>query len=290
MENNQYVTVFGATGKIGSALLNFLSAEGIPAIAVTRDKSKAVALPFVEWVVADMFDKDSLYKTMDHSNAVFLSSAMGNHFVTEQQQVIQVAVETGVAHIVKLSSAAVGSSIGSSAIAASHGAVEDYLKAAGILWTILRPTGFMQNWLGEFSQRVKSQRTIEEATGDGKRAYIDLRDIAEVAGTILKAPADHAGNTYMLTGGEAINYAQLATMLSAVAAGPVTYIPLTLEEGRQRLEQKGLPPWGVQTFMAYAEVQRNGDAALVSSAVSDILQKPARTAEAFVQDYAAWFK
>lgn len=290
MENNQYVTVFGATGKIGSALLNFLSAEGIPAIAVTRNKSKAVTLPFVEWVVADMFDKASLYKTMDHSNAVFLSSGMGANFVTEQQQVIQVAAETGVAHIVKLSSAAVGSSIDRSAIAASHGAVEDHLKAAGMRWTILRPTGFMQNWLGEFSQRVKSQRTIEEATGDGKRAYIDVRDIAEVAGTILKAPVDHAGNTYMLTGGEAINYAQLATMLSTLAAEPVTYIPLTLEEGRQRLEQKGLPPWAVQTFMAYTEVQRNGAAASVSTVVSDILQKPARTAEAFVQDYAGWFR
>ncbi|MGO4290614.1 NmrA family NAD(P)-binding protein [Chitinophaga sp. RAB17] len=294
MEKNQYITVFGATGKIGSELLRFLSANAVPTTAVTRNKSKAVALPFVEWVEADMADKASLHKTMTNSRAVFLSSGMGPNFVDEQHQVIQVAAETGVAHMVKLSSAAAAKSspthMASSQIGQAHGAVEELLRAAGIPWTVLQPTGFMQNWLGEFSERVKHERNIQEATGDGKRAYIDVRDIAEVAFSILTAPDKHVAATYVLTGGEAINYGQLAAILSQVVEEPVTYIPLTLEEGKQWMEKKGLPPWAVHTLMAYTEVQRRGDAAYVSNAVAEILQKPARTAEAFVNDYSIWFK
>lgn len=293
MEKN-YITVFGATGKIGSELLQFLSAAGVPAIAVTRNKSKAVALPFVEWVEADMADKDSLHKTMANSRAVFLLSGMGTNFVDEQHRVIQVAAETGVGHIVKLSSAAAGKSspthMASSQIGRAHSTVEELLKTTGIPWTILQPTGFMQNWLGEFSERVKQERKIQEATGDGKRAYIDVRDIAEVAFNILTAPAQHLAATYVLTGGEAINYGQLATTLSQVVGEPVNYIALTLEEAKQRMEQKGLPPAMVQTFVAYAAVQRNGEAEYVSNTVAAILGKPARTAAAFVNDYVGWFK
>jgi NAD(P)H dehydrogenase (quinone) len=294
MENNQYITVFGATGKIGSALLEFLSAAGVPTIAVTRNKSKATVLPFIEWVEADMADKASLLPAMQHSKAVFLASGMGANFVEEQQQVIQVAAAAGVAHMVKLSSAAAGKGsptyMGNSQIGKAHGAVEALLKASGISWTILQPTGFMQNWLGEFSQRVQEQRSIEEATGDGKRAYIDVRDIAEVAFNVLTAPARHAAATYVLTGGEAINYSQLATTLSQVVGAPVHYVPLTIADAQQRMEQKGLPPWAVQTLIAYTESQRRGDAEYVSNAVPEILQKPARTAAAFVNDYSRWFK
>lgn len=290
MENKQYITVFGATGKIGGAVLQFLSAAGIPAIAVTRNKSKAVELPGVTWVEADMAVKESLHKTMAQSSSVFLSSGMGSNFVEEQHNVIQAAAAAGVSHMVKLSSAAAGKSTPGSQIGKLHGEVEVLLKASGISWTILQPTGFMQNWLGEFSQRVKAARSIEEATGDGKRAYIDVRDIAEVAARILTAPAAYAGQTYVLTGGEAINYQQLATIISDATATPVTYVQLTIEAARQRMEQKGMPAWAVQTLIAYTEVQRNGGADFVSGAVAQILEKPARTAEDFVQDYAAWFK
>ena len=165
MEKNQYITVFGATGKIGSALLSFLSAASVPVIAVTRNKSKAVELPFVEWVEADMADKTSLHKTMTNSRAVFLSSGMSTNFVAEQQQVIMAAVDAGVGHIVKLSSAAAAKSspthMASSQIGNAHSKVEELLKAAGVPWTILQPTGFMQNWLGEFSDRVKQERKIQ---------------------------------------------------------------------------------------------------------------------------------
>ena len=247
MGNKKNITVFGATGKIGAALLGFLSQAGVPVIAVTRDKSKTVDKPFVEWVEADMNNPESLYGTMATSKAVFLVSGMGENFVQSQSNVIEVAKEQGVAHFVKLSSAAVDENspfyIPNSFIAKVHGQIETLLKASGIEWTILQPNGFMQNWLGELSQTVKKERKIYEATGDGKRAYIDIRDIAEVAFKVLTEPGNHINKTYLLTGGEAVNYRQVASTISHVTGEEVTFIPLQLMRPGSVWSKRGCRKW-----------------------------------------------
>jgi putative NADH-flavin reductase len=83
----KYITVFGATGRIGTSLLQFLSSAGVPAIAVTRNKNKAVPMPFVEWMEADMNDKESLYQTMMESKAVFHRSVRTyrEYFITRRE-------------------------------------------------------------------------------------------------------------------------------------------------------------------------------------------------------------
>lgn len=289
MKNKQYITVFGATGKIGHELIKLLSAAGMPAVAVTRDITKAIDLPGVEWMVADMNNKESLRPALINSKSVFLISGASESIVYEQNNVIDEAVVSGVSHIVKLSSAMADSS-SPLFIAKAHGLIEEHLKASGIAATMLRPNGFMQNWLLGLANSVKKQREIFEATGNGKRAYIDLRDIAEVAFKILTAPEKHEYHAYLLTGGEAINYDQLAEIITNEIGEAVTYVPVSLDEAKQQMEQKGLPAWGIETFLSYAEDQRAHKANFVSNDVSDILQKPARTVAAFVTEYTERFK
>jgi uncharacterized protein YbjT (DUF2867 family) len=289
MKNKQYITVFGATGKIGSELIQLLSQAEIPVIAVTRNKNKAIHLPFVEWMEADMEDKDSLNPAMVNSKAVFLISGASENIVREQCNVIDAAAEEGVSHIVKVSSA-MANSQSPLFIAKAHGQIEEYLVASGVTGTVLRPTGFMQNWLLGLANTVKTQRKIYEATGDGKRAYIDLRDIAESAFKILTEPDQHACHAYLLTGSEVVNYNQLAAMITEVIGEQVSYVPISAETAKQQMEQRGMPAWAIETFLSYAEDQRNHKATYVSKDVPDILQKPARTVDAFIHEYAEKFK
>lgn len=289
MKNKKHITIFGATGKIGSELLRLLSYANIPTIAVTRNANKAVALPFVKWMEADMSNKDTLSDTMNKSRAVFLISGASENMVQEQCNVIDVAAAQGVAHIVKLSSA-IADPNSPFFIARAHGEIEEYLKASAVNGTLLRPTSFMQNWLLGLAYTVKTQRKIYEATGDGKRAYIDLRDIAEVAFKILTEPDKHICHAYLLTGRQAVNYDQLAAMIGLRVDEQVAYIPITTEVLKQQMEQKGVPAWAVETFVAFAEDQRNHKTAYVSNDVPDILQKPARTVAAFIKEYADQFK
>jgi uncharacterized protein YbjT (DUF2867 family) len=243
----------------------------------------------VEWVEADMNAQETLHHTMNKSRAVFMNSDANEHLVRYQCNVINIAAAQGVSHIVKLSSA-MADPDSPLFIARAHGEVEEYLKGTGMTGTILRSTGFMQNWLGMLMHTVKSQRKIYESTGDGKRAYIDLRDIAEVAFKVLTEPDLHACHAYTLTGRQAVNYEQIAATITKIIGEQVTYIPITADAAKKQMEQKGVPQWTIATFMAYAKEQRNGKATLVSDDVPVILGKPARRIESFFTDYAELFK
>ncbi len=294
MESKKNITVFGATGKIGRELVKFLLQANVEVIAITRDKNKATTMPHVEWMEADMANKESLYDTMKDSRSVFLLSGQGPNLVEEQNNVIQAAKTAGVKHIVKLSSGAVDENspfyIPGMFFAKVHADVEALLKASDIPYTMLQPNGFMQNWLGELSQTVKQERKIYDAAGDGKRAYLDIRDIAETAFRILTEPKCHINKTYLLTGGEALNYTEIAKLVSNVIGEKVTFIPLSSDEAHQLMEQRGVPLIAIKTLLAYSEAQRNGKASFVSNTVPEILHKPARTVEAFIKDHADWFK
>jgi uncharacterized protein YbjT (DUF2867 family) len=283
------ITVFGATGKIGRELISQLSAASIATIAVTRNLENAIKLPSIEWIQADMSDKQSLYRTMKNAKAVFILSGQSENFVDEQNNVIKMAKEQAVEHIVKLSSGAADSN-SIFHIPRVHGEVEDFLKSSGIAWTMLRPNGVMQNWLGDLAQTVKKERKIYEATGDGKRAHVDIRDIAEVAFKILAEPEKHINKTYLLTSDKAVNYKQVAEAISNVINEKVEFVSLTLIEAKQQMEQAGMRQWAIETFLSYDEAQYNGKTELVSNDVKNILHKPARTLEGFVMDYANSFK
>jgi uncharacterized protein YbjT (DUF2867 family) len=226
---------------------------------------------------------------MENSKLVFLASSVSEKFIEEQNNVIEVAKERGVEHIVKISSP--GATKNSPFfIAKLNFEVEELLKASGLNWTILQPNSFMQNWLGEFSETIKKERKIYEGTGEGKKPFIDTRDIAEVAFTILTNPQKHSNKTYLLTADEGVSYGQVAEAITKAIGEKVEYISLTMDELEQRMKQKGLPPYLIQTFMAIADGQRNGKANIVSSAVKDILNKPSRTIDDFAIEYAGWFK
>ncbi|SHG81170.1 Uncharacterized conserved protein YbjT, contains NAD(P)-binding and DUF2867 domains [Chryseolinea serpens] len=289
MENKNNITVFGATGRIGKELLKLLSQAQISVTAVTRDKNKAVIFPGVVWVEADMSDKASLAAALRGSRAVFLVSSVGKDFVTQQNNVIEAAQKLGVGHLVKLSSG-VADKESPLYIPRVHGEVEAFLQTSGLPYTILRANGMMQNWLGELAESVKLERKFYESTGDGKRAYVDIRDIAEVAFKVLTAPQAHNNKTHLLTSDEAVNYDQVARALSDVVGEAVTYVPISLDEAGREMKESGMPGWAVETFLAYDQAQRNGQAEFVSRAVQDILAKPARTIEDFVLDYADRFR
>lgn len=287
--NKINITVFGATGNIGKELLTLLSNAKVHTIAVTRDKSKAIEMPFVSWIEADMSDKNSLANTMLDSNAVFLLSGVTKNFIEEQNNVINVAKELSVKHIVKLSSGAADHN-SAFLIPKVHGEVEELLKLSGVTWTMLRPYGIMQNWLGDTAETVKKERKIYEATGDGKRAHVDRRDIAEVAFKVLTEPEKHQNKEYTLTSDNAVNYKQIANAISKEINSSVEFIPLTIDEAKQQMEQAGMPQFLIDTFISYDTAQLNGLTEIVTNNVKTILGKPARTVENFAKDYAELFR
>jgi len=289
MTNQNQIAVFGATGKVGKELIQQLSQAGITAIAVTRDKDKAKALPYIQWMEADMNDINSLEKVIEQCDMIFLASNVNQNFTNEQNNVIKVAVKNAIKHIVKLSSPGADKN-SENFIARPNGEVEDYLKTSGVNYTILQPNTFMQNWLDYFAETIQKERKIYEATGEGKKPFLDTRDIAACAITVLINSENHINKTYLLTGGESVSYGQVAQAISSAIKEPVTYISMTSEQAKTRMKSFGMPDMMINTFIAIAEGQRNGKADFVNKQVEELLNRKPIDIYKFAEDYVQYFK
>ena len=278
------ITVIGSTGTIGSELVRLLSQARVPARAVFRDPKKVQLLPGVAWTQADLRDGLALEAAIAGTTRLFLLTDNQPGFAKLQIQILRIAESLGVAHVVKLS--ALGASDHSKSwIAREHHEVENALQQSSMQWTILRPHAFMQNWLGDLAQSVRSRGIIESPIGDGRVPFIDARDIAAVAAEILLHPEEHAGKKYVLTGGEAVGFNDIAQILG------VTYKPITMDEARARLESSGLHPDQIDGMLAISAYQRaGGPTSMVSDTVARILGRPPRTIREFFADHAGAFR
>src|SRR5690606_5307057 len=144
-----------------------------------------------------------------------------------QIDVLRVAAQVGVRHVVKLS--AYGASPRSnSAIGREHWEVEQALQQQSAMgWTILRPHSFMQNWLDDVAESVRAEGRIYSPIDVGRVRISDWLDCADVAAGVLKDPAPQAGKRHYLSGGEAGEYAEVARAISEATGTEVTYQPIS---------------------------------------------------------------
>jgi uncharacterized protein YbjT (DUF2867 family) len=284
------ITITGSTGTIGSELLGLLSAAGASTRAVHRNASKARSLPHVTWVQADLNEASQVEAALAGTSRLFLLTGNEPDFARIQIGVVRAAERRGVEHIVKLS--ALGASDHSkSTIGREHWQVEQALLSSRLHWTILRPHAFMQNWLGDVAESVRAESVISAPIGDGRVPFIDTRDIAAVAAEVLLHPEGHVGKKYVLTGGEAVGYDDVAAALTEATGRTITYRPISMDEARSRLMARRVPASAIDAMLAIAAYQRDGGpTAVVSPTVERLLGRAPRTVRDFARDYAASFR
>lgn len=284
------ITVIGSTGNIGKELVSLLSAAGVSVRAILRNFNHAQPLRGVAWLQADVSDEALLDPTLSGTDRLFILTGNKPGFAQAQIDVIRAAERLGVKHVVKLS--ALGASPRTkSPLAHEHWMVEQALEESAMTWTVLRPHVFMQNWLGEVAETVRSEGVIYAAIGEGKVPFIDARDIAAVAAESLLHPDKHAGKRYVLTGGEAVGYDALANAIAKAIGKPVIYKSLTMDEMRLRMEKQGIGTTMIDSYLALAAYQKaGGPTERVSESVREILGRQARTIEDFANDYHESFQ
>jgi uncharacterized protein YbjT (DUF2867 family) len=167
-----------------------------------------------------------------------------------------------------------------------HHASEDYIRASGVGYTLLRPNGFMQNMVFYNGQSIRTQNTFYGSQGDGKVSHIDLRDIAAVAVKALTEDG-HSGKVYTLTGPEALTNARIAEILSAQLGREIKYVDLPPGQMKQALLSVGTPEWNANAILDLAELYRKGKASAVTDDVERILGRKPTSFEQFSRDYAS---
>jgi uncharacterized protein YbjT (DUF2867 family) len=203
-----------------------------------------------------------------------------------EQAFLESAKEAGVKHIVKLSM------IGASPeaplrFARTHGTVETALKASGMTWTLLRPTGFMQNTLA-WGPRVLDG-TFYSPVPDASFSIVDARDVAEVAAVALTEEG-HENKAYGLSGPEAVSYREQARRLFAAAGREITVEEIAVETLKRELVRAGVPPWNAEGLSELFELYAGGGAQMVTSGVKDTLAREPRNLDDFAKDHVEAFQ
>jgi len=168
-----------------------------------------------------------------------------------------------------------------------HHRVERHLTRHGPPATLLRPSFFTQN-LGDAYRRdlVEDDRLYVPA-GDGRVAWVDVRDVAELAALAFADPAGHAGRGYTLTGPEAVGFEHAATLLTAALGRPIRYEPAELRPYVGHLRRRGLPAAQVAVQTLIHANLRSGRGAGTDPTLERLLGRRPRTLADYVRDHAA---
>lgn len=284
--NTATILVTGATGNVGSQLAGLLAAQHIPFRAMVRSVAAARRLPALanaELVAGDFNDTDAVANALAGIDRAFLLTSSSARAEAQQIAFVDVAQRIGTKHIVKLSQWAADAD-SPVRFLRYHAAVEKKIRDSGIAYTFLRPNLFMQGLLG-FRELIIERGKFFAAIGNARISAVDVCDIAAVAATVLSEDG-HAGQTYNLTGPEAITHDAMAEKLSAALGRRVRFESVAPGVMRDALTTAGFPPWQVEGLIEdYAHYARE-EAATVTTTVADVTGRSPLSFGDFARDYA----
>lgn len=283
------ILVTGATGQIGGELLRRLSARGLKARALVRNREKAAALaslPGIEVVEGDLSRPDSLRDPLAGVTRAMLVSSSEPSMLDVQSNFVAAAKEAGVLHMVKLSG--IMPDVNSPfRFARMHGEIEKKIEASGLQYTHLRPGEFMHSYFRAVPA-ILARGELRLPMADARIASIDIGDIAEAALRVLTTPG-HEGKAYPITGPEALSMSEVAERLSAATGKTIRYVAVDPEEARKAQLGAGVPPYVADALFELFAERRNGKEANVSPVLGDLGIRATPFAE-FAARHAAVFR
>lgn len=272
-------------GKVGSETVRLLRQRDMPVRVLVRDPAKArtLAEAGAEVAIGDLDVPASIDAAMtDITTVVLVSPAVP----VQELNVIGAAAREGAGHIIKATSKASADS--PIARRRWQTEIEAGLAASGIPHTLLRSNAYMQNVL-MLAPAIAQTSSFGSAAGKGRTGMVDARDVAAAAAQIASSPAEHAGQTYWLSGPEPISNYDVAAVLSELLSRTITYREISFEENRDAMIRAGVPApiaeMNAQAFSLTAE----GDAEWITEDVPALLGRPGRTFEQFAADHATAF-
>jgi uncharacterized protein YbjT (DUF2867 family) len=154
---------------------------------------------------------------MRGANHVFLLTGYDVKMLAQSKAAIDAAKAVGVSHMVHIG--ANGRPDTTDAHFAWHLLVEAYIERSGIGFTHLHPSQFMQTLPMLYGLGGGRPGVIENYIADTRIGWIDVADIAAVAGAALRDPSAHAGQTYPLAA-DLASMDEIAAMLSKMTGAP----------------------------------------------------------------------
>ena len=277
------ILVTGATGNVGKELVKQLVDKGVQVRVLLRDQKKAAALgDRVEVVIGDLNKPETLWAPMQGVEKLFLVTPDTGQVAN----LLKVAKQAGVQHVVKLSTIEADRSLGPGKW---HRQQEELIKSMGFEWTFLRPTMMMVNTIEWWGETIKSQNAVYFPGGKGKVSPVDPRDVASVARTVLTEPG-HEGQIYELTGPEAFTISEMVQILAKALDKPIRYTDVPVFAAAIGMLRFGLPFYVVMGLMQTLGALRRSEYAYVTDVVEQVNNCKPRTFNEWCRENIAAFQ
>jgi uncharacterized protein YbjT (DUF2867 family) len=278
------VLVTGAIGNVGREVVRALVARGRDVRAVDL-APRAVSAMHGDTVEAGRLDyeqPETFSGALDGCSSLFLvrPPAIADMEAT-LLPFIDAALARGIQHIVFLSvlGAATNKLV-------PHHAVEVHLARTGASHTLLRPGFFAQNLGSAYRNDIAQDGRLFLPAGRGRVAFVDIRDVAELAALVFDEPQAHVGAAYTCTGPEALSFEETARLMTDVVRRPIRYESASIAGYVRHLHVGGLPlaQIAVQTVLHVG--LRFGQLEKIDPTLERLLGRRPRTLATYVRESA----
>ncbi|HUN36371.1 MAG TPA: NmrA family NAD(P)-binding protein [Trebonia sp.] len=278
----------GATGRVGYQLLEALADARAEATALVRVEARAADLPGRPNHLVGSLEEPPPAEVLRQFDRIFLLSPE----IEEQAAVETVFIDAVVAaghqpHIVKVCPDGFQDPDCDVRFMRAHRQVALHLDAVGLPVTYLAAATYMDDLLDE-AEEIRRTGEIRVPAGDGRAGFVAAADVALAAAGVLTTDG-HEGAAYVLTGPEALGYADVAARFAAVFAWQVDYVDLPADQARDLLRARGLDPWEADGAIERYDWIRQGGASTVTPTVADLIGTGPRPLHEWLSESRATF-
>lgn len=278
------ILVTGATGNVGSQIVQQLLARGEKVRVFTREVDKIVGLGNkVESTLGDFTQPDTFAQAVSGVQAIFMMNGAldGKLF----RELVGIAQAKGSPRVVFLSSTFAAEP--DLRIGQLHKDKEDALAESGLPFAIVRANGFMTN-VYQWIASIKAEGVVYNAMGDGPTAPVDPEDIAAVAVYALTTPL-LSETLFEVTGGTLLTAAEKVALISKYLGKPIRIIDVPPAKAVEGLVANGIPQHVAAALGQSFEAIRAGRVTQITDTVQRVTGRPPHTFEKWAQKHAARF-
>lgn len=279
------IAITGANGHLGrgvvNQLLKLLPADQISVSVRDTAKAEDVAAQGVHVRHGDFADPASLVQAFAGAERVLLISTdvVGASRVALHKAAIDAAKQAGASHIVYTSIIEPDSDSPFRA-SADHVATEAYIRESGLHYTMLR-NSFYADIVPMLAGGALAGGTLD-APADGPATYVARSDLAEATANLL-ASGKHVDEIVDLTGPEALDLAQIASIVSTLQNRSVERRVLPDAVYREGAIATGVPAEAADTLLGVFAALRQNRFGRVDPALAVLLGREPQTVSALLE-------
>jgi uncharacterized protein YbjT (DUF2867 family) len=217
---------------------------------------------------------ESLARAFEGASRVLVvsSNTAGADAVRHHRTAIEVAKGAGAEHVFYTSH--VGASATSPfAPMPDHAATERTLEASGLSYTVLR-NGFYADSALQLLGRAAETSNLP-IPADGKTSWTAHTDLAEATAILMAEPTITSSRTLSLTASEALDFDDIARLLSEATGKTIRRTPTSDEEFRDAMMDRGVPRGRAEMLVGLFLASRLGQFSRVDPTLEGLLgRKP----------------